>query len=38
MWGIAALSGSCGLVKEIVKGNAKVLEDVKTDSDVKKAI
>lgn len=35
MWGIAALSGSCNLVMEIVKGNAKILEDVNADADVK---
>jgi len=38
MWGIAAISGSCGLVKEIVKGNAKVLKDVNADADVSRAV
>lgn len=38
MWGIAALSGSCNLAMEVVKGNAKILEDVNADPDIKEVV
>lgn len=38
VWGIAALSASCGFVREINKGNEKVLEEVEIKDDVKAII
>lgn len=38
LWGIAALSGSCGLIREVVRGNAKVLEDVTADPDISEMV
>jgi hypothetical protein len=38
LWGIAALSGSCGLIREVVTGNAKVLEDVTADADISEMV
>ena len=35
MWGIAALSGGCNVAKEIIKGNAKILEDINAPADFK---
>lgn len=35
MWGIAALSGGCNIAKELIKGNAKVLEDIDASDEFK---
>lgn len=36
MWGIAALSGGCNVMKEIVNGNTKILEDINVSDEFKK--
>lgn len=38
MWGIAALSGGCNIVKEIIRGNSKVLDDVEASVELKEFV
>lgn len=38
MWGIAALSGTCNIAKELIRGNSKVLDDIDATVELKEFV